>query len=100
MAVKLIMRWDIRPERDPEYSDFIVNEFIPKIDTLGLDNIQAWLTVYGSCEQIVVSGNAPSLDKMRSVITTEQFEALKDKLVELVESFEMKVVSATAGFQM
>lgn len=100
MAVKLIMRWDIRPEKDAEYSDFVANELIPNVETLGFQDIQAWLTVYGNCEQIVVSGNTETLDKMQDVVGSDVFEQIRDKLVELVDGFEMKVVPATAGFQM
>mgnify|MGYP000979815268 FL=1 len=45
MATKLLMRWDIQPDRESEYSDFVANEFIPSISKMGIADIQAWYTV-------------------------------------------------------
>ncbi len=98
-AYKLIMRWDIRPEEEAEYSDFVANEFIPNIAKLGLGDIQAWYTVYGDCEQILVSGNTQTEKQMRYLLASDEWDRLHGRLTELVDEFNMKVVSATAGFQ-
>lgn len=44
---KLILRWDIRSELESEYFEFMVSEFIPGTNRLGLTDIQAWYTLYG-----------------------------------------------------
>jgi hypothetical protein len=36
MAVKVLMTWDIAGERDQEYFEFIIGEFIPGVQRLGL----------------------------------------------------------------
>ena len=100
MAYKLILSWDIRQEAEAEYSDFVANEFIPSISKLGLADIQAWYTVYGDCEQILVSGNTQTEQQMRYLLDSDEWEELHDRLVDLVDDFEMKVVHGTAGFQL
>jgi len=99
MAYKLIMSWDIRPDFESEYSDFVANEFIPSIGKLGLGDIQAWFTVYGECEQILVSGNTSTEKQMRYLLNSDEWELLRDRLADLVDEFDMKVVEGTAGFQ-
>jgi hypothetical protein len=54
MAVKLIMSWDIQPEREQEYFEFVVREFIPGVQRLGFELSDAWATVFGSEPQILV----------------------------------------------
>lgn len=100
MPTKLLMRWDIRPEREAEYSDFVANEFIPRINKMGVVEIQAWYTVFGDCEQILVSGVTQTADQMRYVLESDEWGRLRSKLDELVDNFSVKVVSATAGFQL
>ncbi len=46
MSVKLLMHWDIRPGRDQEYFEFVVREWVPGIQKLGLQPTGAWYTVY------------------------------------------------------
>ena len=36
MQVKVLMTWDIAAERDQEYFEFIIGEFIPGVQRLGL----------------------------------------------------------------
>ncbi len=99
MATKLLMRWDIRSEHEAEYSDFVANEFIPRINKLGLVEIQAWYTVYGQCEQILVSGVTQTLDQMNYILKSDEWDRLREKLDELVDDFSIKVISANTGFQ-
>lgn len=100
MATKLLMRWDIRSEREAEYSDFVANEFIPRINKLGLAEIQAWYTVYGECEQILISGVTQTVDQMTYILNSDEWDRLRQRLDELVDDFSTKVVPANAGFQL
>lgn len=100
MATKLIMRWDIRSERESEYSDFVANEFIPRINKLGLVEIQAWYTVFGDCEQILISGVTQTNDQMTYILNSDEWDRLRQRLDELVDDFNVKVVAANSGFQL
>ncbi|MFW6068418.1 MAG: hypothetical protein ACOC9E_02435 [Chloroflexota bacterium] len=100
MATKLLMRWDIRAEREAEYSDFVANEFIPRINKLGLVEIQAWYTVYGDCEQILISGVTQTMDQMNYILNTDEWDRLRERLDDLVDDLNLKVVQANAGFQL
>lgn len=100
MATKLIMRWDIRSERESEYSDFVANEFIPRINKLGLVEIQAWYTVFGDCEQILISGVTQTSDQMTYILNSDEWDRLRQRLDDLVDDFNVKVVPANSGFQL
>ena len=94
------MRWDIRPNREAEYSEFVANEFIPRLNKLGIVEIQAWYTVYGNTEQILVSGVTQTDEQMRYILASDEWGRLRDQLDELVDNFDRKVVQATTGFQL
>ncbi|MCP5096790.1 MAG: hypothetical protein GY943_14660 [Chloroflexi bacterium] len=100
MPSKIIMRWDIRPETDSEYFEFLVHEFIPGLNKLGIIEIQVWYTEYGTCEQKLASGIIQSLDEMKNVMKSEAWESLIDKLEGYVNNFTHKVIPATGGFQL
>jgi hypothetical protein len=99
MSAKLLMRWDVRPETESEYFEFLVHEFIPGLNKLGIDDIQVWYTQYGECEQKLASGIADSTDKMQDALSSPGWGQLNDKLQEFVENFSQKVISGTRGFQ-
>lgn len=100
MAVKLLMTWDIKAGRDQEYFEFMVREWLPGLQRLGLEPSDNWLTMYGSSSQIMMGVLAHSLKTMRQVMDTEDWQALKGQLLTLVDNYDQKVIKATGGFQL
>jgi hypothetical protein len=99
MAAKLVMRWDIRPEMESEYFEFLVHEFIPALNRLGIADIQVWYTAFGECEQKQAEGVAQSTDRIQKMLQSEEWLLLTDKLQNYVRNFSQKVIPATRGFQ-
>jgi hypothetical protein len=99
MPAKLLMRWDVRPETESEYFEFLVHEFIPGLNKLGISDIQVWYTQYGDCEQKLASGIANNREKMQDALTSQTWDQLNDKLQDFVDNFSQKVIPATGGFQ-
>jgi len=99
MPTKILMRWDIKPETESEYFEFLVHEFIPGLNKLGIVEIQVWYTTYGECEQKLASGIAPSAEKMNAVLNSVEWRSLVDKLQDYVDNFSQKMIAATGGFQ-
>lgn len=94
------MRWNIQPERESEYSDFVANEFIPSISKMGIADIQAWYTVFGQGEQILVSGVTQTPEQMDYILASDEWGRLRSRLDDLVSNFSAKVVAASGGFQL
>ena len=99
MAVKVLMTWDIDGERDQAYFEFVIGEFIPGVQRLGLQPAEAWATVYGSYPQIQVGLLANDADQARDVFDSEDWIVLQDRLFNYVKNFSYKVVPARGGFQ-
>ena len=99
MAIKLLMRWDIRPEKESEYFEFLVHEFIPALNRLGVEDILVWYTAYGECEQKLAEGVVPSEEKMREILESEEWIIVTDKLQSYVVDYDLKAIQANKGFQ-
>ncbi len=100
MAVKLLMTWDILPGREQEYFEFIVRDWIPGLQRLGMEPSDAWFTMYGSRPQIMTSVQVPSLDSLQETLALADWKEMTQRLLEYVENFDYKVVQARSGFQM
>ncbi len=99
MAGKLIMTWDISPEKEQEYFEFVVREFIPEVQKLGFTLSDAYMTVYGERPQILVGAVMPSIGKVQDVVSTERWQSLIEKLLEFVSNFQSRIVKSTGSFQ-
>lgn len=100
MTVKLLMSWDIRPGEEQEYFEFVVREFVPGIQKLGIRPTEAWYTQYGDGRQILTGGITEDLRAMQTALATEEWATLRDRLLQYVVNYEQKVVKASSGFQM
>jgi len=99
MNFKLIMTWDIAPEREQEYFEFVVREFIPGVQRLGFELTDAWATIYGNQPQIMVGATLPSLAKVQQVLRSSEWQSLNNQLQDFVQNYQQKVVEAQGGFQ-
>lgn len=100
MAVKLLMTWDILPGREQEYFEFVVRDFIPGIQRMGMEPSDAWFTMYGSPPQILASAQMPDMDALRRILDSPDWKELTQHLMDYVEHLDYKVVQARSGFQM
>jgi hypothetical protein len=100
MTVKLLMTWDIIPGKEQEYFEFVVREFVPGMQGLGIQPTEAWYTTYGERPQILTGGVAKDLSTMETLLDSSEWETLRDRLLDYVTNFEWKVVEASGGFQM
>jgi hypothetical protein len=67
---------------------------------MGWQPTEAWYTLYGHGPQIMTAGITDTVDEMRTILDSEEWEELKDQLLEYVTDFRFKVVPATGRFQM
>ena len=100
MAVKLLMTWDILPGREQEYFEFVVRDFIPGLQRLGMEPSDAWFTMYGDQPQIMAAAQMNSINSLQNILGSSDWQSLTQQLLDYVENFEFKVVQARAGFQM
>lgn len=100
MAVKLLMTWDILPGREQEYFEFVVRDFIPGVQRLGLEPSDAWFTMYGDQPQILTGMQVASISSLERILNSSEWEKLTQQLLDYVENFDYKVVQARSGFQL
>jgi hypothetical protein len=90
MSFKVIMTWDIIPEKEREYFEFIVREFIPGMQRAGFNLTDAWATVYGKQPQILIATVLPTMQQINQIL---------EQLMGFVHNFNLKVVDAKSTFQ-
>ena len=97
--VKLIMMWDIRSGREQEYFEFIVQEFIPALQQLGLDPEEAWFTIYGDYPQILATARAASLEALKKILRSPEWKELEHRLKQYITNYRYRIVPYKPTFQ-
>jgi len=98
--IKLLMGWDIRPNKESEYFEFVMKEFAPAIMELGLQPTEAWYTMYGGGPQILIGGVTEDLDTMVGILESSEWRDIYQQLMSYVYHYRHKVVRATGRLQL
>lgn len=100
MTVKLLMTWDILPNMEQEYFEFVISNFIPEIKQLGISPVNVWYTMYGDQPQIMVVAKTQSQASLNVVMASKEWSRLLENLMKHIENFSYKVIPAQTGFQL
>ena len=93
------MTWDIAADHEQEYFEFVIGEWVPGVQRLGLQPTDAWATVYGAYPQIQVNMLADNESAARRILDSNDWTALENRLLAFVRNYSYKVVPAHNGFQ-
>jgi hypothetical protein len=97
--VKLLISYDVVPELQQAYYEFVLGELIPSAQSMGLVLNEAWHTAYGDYPIRLngfVAKDRASLDR---VLTSPEWRQLEEKLKRFVTGLKSKIVPYREGFQ-
>jgi len=97
--VKLLLSYDIRTGRENAYRRFIVEEFLPQAQALGLVATDAWHTAYGDYPARLIGFVADDLDSVRNARASEEWRAMMKKLESYTGNLTERVVPLRGSFQ-
>jgi hypothetical protein len=97
--VKLLLSYDPTTERREEYFHYVLGEFVPAMEYMGLSMCEIWHTAYGSYPLRLAGFVAPDRSTMESVLTSEEFQDLELRLQNFVENYRRRIVVSRKNFQ-
>ncbi len=68
--------WDIIPEREEEYTKFVINHYIPTMTKIGITPVGGFYVVVGEGPRVISVGTVDSLQKLQRAMETEEYEKI------------------------
>ncbi|EMS78882.1 MULTISPECIES: hypothetical protein [Desulfotignum] len=96
MAVKLMHYWTINPSSKEAYADFIIKQFIPGVNRLGMHTVAGWSVLVGSYSEIIMETVSSDLNMLETALKTRDYRLLKSDLLNLVTDYKTKVMMPIA----
>ncbi|OGT25002.1 MAG: hypothetical protein A2Z17_07680 [Gammaproteobacteria bacterium RBG_16_66_13] len=97
--VKLLLAYDPIPDRREAYFNYVLGEFVPALEHLGLTMSEAWHTAYGAYPLRLAGFVASDRQQLEEVLASERFQVLEARLQEFVVNYTRRVVSCRTLFQ-
>ena len=97
--VKLLVTYDVPVARQEEYYQFVLGEFVPGVQNLGLQMTEVWHTAYGDYPVRLTGFVAQDYATMVTILNDPAFLGLEDRLKEFVSNYQRRIVQLKNGFQ-
>jgi hypothetical protein len=94
-----MMKFDIRPDHYEEYYRYVLGEFIPEVQNLGLYSFMAWHVAYGDYPMRQIEFVADTLETLQQAFHSTKWHDLEDRLKNYITNYERKVVRFHDRFQ-
>jgi hypothetical protein len=99
LTYKLLLTYNILLHRQEAYLRFIVDEFIPTLQTLGLESKEVWHTAYGDYPIRLLVFVSESPEAMQRALESETWREMEEKLKTFVADYTRRVVPSQPYFQ-
>ena len=96
---KLIMTYDVLPNKQAEYSHFVMGELVPGLQSLAIYMIAVYQTEHGDYPARQADFVTESKEIMESGLADKRFNELESTLKTYTQNYKRKVVRYRPGFQ-
>jgi hypothetical protein len=99
MRQKLLVTYNIRPNREAEYYRYVLGEFLPELQRVGLIMDEGWHTAYGDYPIRLIAFRAQDGVDIKEVLNSSVWREGRDQLLKLVRDYEERLVPDRNVFQ-
>src|SRR5574341_1116239 len=96
---KIIVAYDGMPASQENYYQFVLGEFVPAMQEMGVYMTEAWHTAYGNYPIRMATFVAEDYDTIQDMLDSSRFQELEARLLTFVHNYSRKVVEYRQGFQ-
>ena len=97
--IKILISYDVVPELQQAYYEFVLGEMIPTAQTMGLALSEAWHTAYGDYPIRLNGFVARDKETCDRILNSPEWHTLEEKLKRFVIGYKRKIAPYRDGFQ-
>ncbi len=95
MPVKFNQYWTIIPDRAKSYEKFIIKDYIPGLNSMGIQIVAGWSVIIGAYAEIILEGVSNDLDLLEQALKQTKYKKLYDNLLSYIRGYKTKILVPT-----
>ena len=99
-GMKLLMEYDVNQDTLQDYYQFIMGQYVPALQSMGLQMSEAWHTAYGTAPNRLIGFVCGDRQTMDRLLDSDLWLDLNNELEKYVSDLRCKVVPYRGGFQL
>ena len=92
-TIKFNQMWNVLSHKKEEYDEFIINEYFPVLDELGISVAGEWEVLIGDGPGIICEGRVTDINNLMSNLQSKKFQSTKQKLKDLIECYRSRILT-------
>lgn len=96
---KLLLTYDPISEQREAYFQYVLGEFVPALEQMGLSLCETWHTAYGSYPLRLSGFIAIDETSIEDILASEDFIELEARLQNYVANYKRRLVHYSSNFQ-
>ncbi len=98
-GLKLLLEYDVNQDTLQEYYQFVMGQYVPTLQSMGLQMSEAWHTAYGDAPNRLLGFVCGDQQTMDNLLISDAWVDLNDQLEKYVTDFHYKIILYRGGFQ-
>ncbi len=98
-GLKLLLEYDVNQDTLQEYYQFVMGQYVPTLQSMGLQMSEAWHTAYGDAPNRLLGFVCGDQQTMDNLLISDAWVDLNDQLEKYVTDFHYKIIPYRGGFQ-
>jgi hypothetical protein len=92
MPVKFNQYWTVIPDRIKDYGKYIISDYIPGLNRLGIQIVAGWSVIIGAYSEIMLEGVSNDLDLLEQALKQSKYKKLNENLLSYVKGYKTKIL--------
>ena len=92
MAVKFNQYWRLNREAIGDYEKFLLKEFVPGMNKLGIHVVAGWSVLVGGYSEFLVEGISSDLHDLEVALKSLKYQELNTQLLNHINTYKTKVL--------
>lgn len=92
-TIKFNQMWDVVSSKKDAYETYVMENFYPKLEELGIQVAGEWEVLIGDGPRIICEGRASQVQTLISNLQSRDFRKLRQELKHYVENYQSRVLT-------
>ncbi len=100
MTVLYTQHWDVLPNVEQQYSDFVMTYYNPTLERLGIRLVGGYYVAIGMGPRVIAVGVTQNLHELEQALAADEYQGITDRLMEFVAHYHSKILVPTGRVEM
>lgn len=92
-TIKFNQMWDIRSGEQEAYEEFVIKEYFPMLNEVGVSIAGEWEILIGDGPGIICEGRVSNINSLIANLQSKSFKTSLQKLKQLVENYQTRLLT-------